>query len=39
VELTLRDHGLIASVSGDRPRIEGRAIVERPWRFFDYRWP
>ncbi len=40
VELTLDDQGWIASVSGDRPRIERQAIVERPWRgrFFDYRW-
>lgn len=40
VELTLNDQSLVAAVSGGRPRIEGKVVVERPWRgrFFDYRW-
>ena len=40
VDLHLGDDGLVAAVSAaDRPRMEGRRTVERPWwgRFCDYR--
>ena len=40
VILHLSSDGLIASIdASDRPRIEGKAVVERPWRgvFSDYR--